>query len=162
MTGRPQTYNGPLEAGVRAVAVLTAIFPQALDLHWLTMLDYLLTHTGELGGPENIHPPSPIQAPATEVRRKLVQKALMLMMTRDLVTREVSANGIRYAAGDSAVPFLDGLRSPYMVAIKERAVWLAEHLGEFSNAKLDAFASTSFDRWVAEFQAIEQSLGGDA
>jgi hypothetical protein len=92
----PQTYNGPLEAGIRAVAILGAAFPRTFDLHRLTALDYLLTRTGEIGGPPNIHPPSPIHVPATEVRRKVIQKALLLMMTRDLVDREVSSQGIRY------------------------------------------------------------------
>jgi len=36
------TFNGPVEAGVRAVAILSAAFPRALDLQRLTALDYLL------------------------------------------------------------------------------------------------------------------------
>lgn len=159
--GQPQTYNGPLEAGVRAVALLAAAFPRSLDLHKLTMLDYLLTKTGEIGGPSNIHPPSPIHVPATEVRRKIIQRALLLMMTRDLVLREISAEGIQYVAGDAAAPFLDALQGDYMRAIKERAAWLADYLATRDDTDFDTVIRNLFDSWVAEFQAVEQSLGGE-
>jgi hypothetical protein len=83
--GRPATFNGPLEAGVRAVAVLAAAYPRALDLQRLVAMDYLLVHTGDIGGPTSLHPPTPLKAAALLVRRKLVETALELMMTRDLV-----------------------------------------------------------------------------
>jgi ABC-three component (ABC-3C) system Middle Component 2 len=85
-TGRkPATFNGPLEAGVRAVAVLCAAHPQSFDLQRLIAFDYLLVHTGDIGGPESLHPPVPLQSAELLVRRKLVEQALLLMMTRDLV-----------------------------------------------------------------------------
>src|SRR5258706_2375937 len=95
-----QTFNGPLEAGVRAVAVLAAAFPRSYDLQRLTAFDYLLIYTGQLGGPEDLHPATPIRAPATEVRSKVVQDALNLMMTRGLVIRHAATNGIQYRAGE--------------------------------------------------------------
>ena len=115
------TFNGPLEAGVRVVATLGAAFPQAFDLQRLTAFDYLLVRTEQLGGPENLHPSAPIQTPATEVRRKIVQRALELMMTRDLVSRRAEQTGIYYFAGESASMFLDSLRTSYLSALKERA-----------------------------------------
>ena len=39
------TFNGPLEAGIRAVALLGAAYPKAFDLQRLTALDYLLVRT---------------------------------------------------------------------------------------------------------------------
>lgn len=94
------TFNGPLEAGVRAVTILSAAFPRAFDLQRLTALDYLLVRTSQLGGPDDLHPATPIRTPATEVRRKVVHNALLLMMTRDLVAREVHPDGLRYKAGN--------------------------------------------------------------
>jgi hypothetical protein len=61
------TFNGQLEAGVRAVAILGAAFPCAFDLQRLTAMDYLLVRTRQLGGPDDLHPATPIQTPATEV-----------------------------------------------------------------------------------------------
>ena len=81
----PATFNGPLEAGIRAVAILGAAYPQTYDLQRLVAFDYLLVHTGDIGGPESLHPPTPLHSAELLVRRKLVEAALMLMMTRDLV-----------------------------------------------------------------------------
>ena len=156
------TFNGPLEAGVRAVAVLGAAFPRAYDIQRLTAFDYLLVRTHQLGGPDDLHPATPIQTPATEVRRRVVQDALHLMMTRDLVVRVVDEYGISYRAGESAAMFLDSLRAPYLTALKSRADWLVYHLADYTDAALDALMRKFFDTWVVEFQNVERSLGARA
>jgi hypothetical protein len=153
------TFNGPLEAGVRAVAVLGAAFPRCFDIQRITAFDYLLVRTGQLGGPEDLHPATPIKTPATEVRRKVVQDALHLMMTRDLVTRLVQDDGIRYRAGEAAAMFLDALRTPYLKGLKVRAGWLVHHLAHHTDGEFDGVMREFFDTWVIEFQQIEQSLG---
>ncbi|MBN8552157.1 MAG: hypothetical protein J0L52_04605 [Caulobacterales bacterium] len=153
------TFNGPLEAGVRAVAVLGAAYPRCFDLQRLTAFDYLLVRTQQLGGPDDLHPATPIRTPATEVRRSVVQDALHLMMTRDLVARRIEPTGIRYCAGEAASLFIDSLRSPYLVALKARADWLVHHLAGYSDQEFDALMRRFFDQWVVEFQDIERSLG---
>jgi hypothetical protein len=153
------TFNGPLEAGVRAVAILGAAFPAALDIRRLTALDYLLVRTSQLGGPDDLHPGTPIQTPATEVRRKVVQNALLLTMSRDLIARELQADGIRYRAGEAASLFLNSLRTPYQVALKERAAWLVDHLRGYTDSEFQALMRQFFDNWVVEFQSVERSLG---
>ena len=55
---KPATFNGPLEAGIRAVSILGAAYPQSYDLQRLVALDYLLVHTSDVGGPESLHPPT--------------------------------------------------------------------------------------------------------
>jgi hypothetical protein len=153
------TFNGPLEAGVRAVAILGAAFPVAFDIQRLTALDYLLVRTKQLGGPEDLHPGTPIQTPATEVRRKVVQNAVLLMMSRELIGRELHSDGIRYRAGESASLFLNSLQTPYLVALKGRAEWLVDHLKGYSDSEFQALMRQFYDNWVIEFQTVEQSLG---
>lgn len=157
----PTTFNGPLEAGVRAVAVLAAAHPLAFDLQKLIAFDYLLVHTGDIGGPTSLHPPVPLHSAAILVRRKLVERALLLMMTRDLIRREVSKSGIRYRAGESAVLFIGALRSEYVVALTERARWLVGRLGSQNEGDFRAIMRRFFDQWVEEFQTAERSLGTD-
>jgi hypothetical protein len=155
------TFNGPLEAGVRMVAILGAAFPRAFDLQRLTALDYLLVRTRQLGGPDDLHPTTPIQTPATEVRRKTVYNALLLMMTRDLIVRETHADGLRYAAGESAASFLNSIRTPYLRALNERAIWLVDHLADYSDAEFNELMRRFFDNWIVEFQTVERSLWAD-
>ena len=155
------TFNGPLEAGMRAVALLGAAFPRSFDLQRLTALDYLLVRTGQLGGPASLHPTAPIQTPATEVRRKVVYSGLLLMMTRDLIARDVQDDGIRYCAGEASAFFLSSLRTPYLCALKSRAEWLVHHLADYTETDFNVLMRRFFDQWVLEFQEVEQSLGGE-
>ncbi|NWH07865.1 MAG: threonine transporter [Alphaproteobacteria bacterium] len=155
----PATFNGALEAGVRAVALLAAAHPYSFDLQRLIAFDYLLVHTGDVGGPESLHPPAPLHSAELLVRRKLVEQALLLMMTRDLVRREVSAEGIRYRAGENATPFLQALQSSYLGALKDRAEWLVGEFGALSDTEFRVLMRRFFDRWVEEFQVAERSLG---
>jgi hypothetical protein len=155
------TFNGALEAGVRAVAILGSAFPVAYDIERLTAYDYLLVRTHQLGGPDDLHPDSLIESPATQVRRRVVQVALNLMATRELIVRVIEGDGIRYGAGESAALFLDSLRSPYLMALKARANWLVEYLEEFDDASFQNAMRRSFDKWVVEFQTVERSLGLD-
>lgn len=157
----PITFNGPLEAGIRAVSILGAAYPQAYDLQRLVALDYLLVHTADVGGPDNLHPPTPIHSAELLVRRKLVEDALLLMMTRDLIERQVGPNGITYGAGDNATTFLSSVSSTYLLALKDRAVWLVEALGNLTDQEFRSVMHRFFDKWVEEFQQVEQSLGGE-
>ena len=157
---KPMTFNGPLEAGIRAVAVLGSAYPNSFDIQRLTAYDYLLVRTSVLDGPEDLHPSAPIQTPATEVRRKIVQDALHMMMTRDLVEREVGVEGISYRAGEAAAMFLESLTTPYICALKERAEWLTNRLSDYDEAAFDAMMREFFDRWMVEFQDV-QSVSED-
>ena len=157
----PRTFNGPLEAGLRLVALLGAAYPRAYDLHRLTAFDYLLVHTNDINEPSSLHPPAPLQSAEILVRRELLERALRLLMTRDLVEREANAKGIRYSAGENAAPFLASVESEYLLALKDRAAWLVDELGDLSDEQFRGNMRDFFAHWVEEFQAIEQSLGAD-
>ena len=155
------TFNGPLEAGIRAVTLLGAAYPRAYDLQRLIGFDYLLVHTSDIDGPDSLHPPAPLHSAELLVRRRIIENALLLMMTRELVEREVSDEGIRYRAGENAAPFLAGLTSEYMTGLKERAEWLIEALGDRNEVDFRALMRKFFDHWVEEFQSAERSLGAE-
>jgi hypothetical protein len=158
---KPATFNSPLEAGLRAITILGAAHPQSFDLQRLVAFDYLLVHTGDVGGPSSLHPPAPLQSAELLVRRKLVERALLLMMTRDLVEREFNTGGIRYRAGENAASFLSTLESDYLKKLKDRADWLVNSLGHLNEQDFRAVMHRFFDRWVEEFQAEESSLGAE-
>lgn len=158
---KPATFNGPLEAGLRAVTILGAAHPQSFDLQRLVAFDYLLVHTGDVGGPSSLHPPAPLQSAELLVRRKIVERALLLMMTRDLVEREFDTDGIRYRAGENAAPFLSTLESDYLKQLRDRAAWLVNELGHLNERDFRAVMHRFFDRWVEEFQMEESSLGAE-
>jgi len=130
-------------------------------LQRLVGLDYLLVHTGDVGGPASLHPPAPLQSAEMLVRRTLLERALLLMMTRELVDREVGSDGIKYVAGENAGTFLSSLESDYLKGLKERASWLIGAFGGSNEAEFRATMRKLFDHWVEEFQAIENSWGAE-
>lgn len=158
----PATFNGPLEAGIRAVSILGAAYPQSYDLQRLVAFDYLLVHTSDVGGPESLHPPTPMHSAELLVRRKLVENALLLMMTRALIHREITSEGIKYCAGENAATFLTSLSTTYLRALKDRADWLVGALGSLSDQEFKGVMRRFFDDWVEEFQHVERSMGGDS
>lgn len=48
----------------------------------LVEMDYLVVHSGDADGPDSLHAPLPMRAGELLVRHGLIEKGLMLMMSR--------------------------------------------------------------------------------
>lgn len=155
-------FNGPIETGTRAVLNLHACFPTALDVQRLTALDYLIVRTSVIGGPLDLHPSAPITTPVTQVRRKIVQEALHLMMARDLVSQVVTEDGIAYRAGESSAFFVGSIQSPYLRQLFDRALWLSKYSSDLDDEQFDNRMRAILDNWVSEFQDEAGGIGGTA
>ncbi len=158
--GSPLLFNSALETGVRAVINLEANFPVTLSLERLVELDHLVVHVSDVGGPISLHPDIPKRATEMIVRRGIVERGLLLMESRGLVTRELSDNGIRYKAGEEAANFVSWLRTDYSSRLKEAARYLADLLAQIGDSEFDHLVAQQFERWALEFQPIE-STGGE-
>ena len=153
MTGpNAQPFNSALEAGVRSLAILVGAFPAAYDLQRLVEFDYMTVHSGDLDGPESLHAPVPSRSGELLVRRGLVERGLLLMMSRSLTKRIVDGDGISYVATDSAGAFLDALQSPYMSALRKRADWAVERFGVLSTPEISARTSSLFH--IVQFETL--------
>lgn len=156
-----QTFNGPLEVGIRLIAILLAAYPRAFDLQRLTAFDYLVGRTGQFkDAPGDLYPPAPITAPPTEVRRKAVSLALELMLSRNLVARTASEAGIEYAAGSAAEFFFTSLSTDYAFRLKHRAEWLVDEFGLIDAEAFDGIMRSLFDKWAEEFHEEHSGVGG--
>lgn len=74
-------FNSPLETGIRSLAILAAGHPVTFDLQRLVEMDYLVVHSGDANGPESLHAALPLRAGELLVRRELIEKGLLLMMS---------------------------------------------------------------------------------
>lgn len=155
------TFNSPLEAGIRAVGTLTAAYPQSFDLYKLVAFDYLVVHTGDVNGPESLHPKLPQQSAELLVRRKLVEDGLLLMMSRGLIERSADETGIIYSAGEMAETFLSSLMSTYLKQLIVRANWVVEHFALMSELELRQTLSEFRSQWMEEFQEVQHSMGSN-
>jgi hypothetical protein len=149
-------FNSPLETGVRALILLAEAYPETLDLQRILEFDYLTVHSGDVGGPPSLHPALPLRSGELLVRRQLIERGLLLMMSRGLIERLASNAGLSYKADDAAGPFLDALSADYLKDLKLRASWVVATFGHMSDTDIRKALSTVYDQWTREFQLYER------
>jgi len=156
----PNPFNSPLETGVRSLTILVAAFPAAFDLQRLVEMDYLVVHSGDADGPESLHAPLPLRAGELLVRRGLIEKGLVLMISRNLVRRMPFEDGFRYIAEESAAPFISSLTAEYSRRLMARSEWAVGRFRETSTDEIRHITQRLFERWSSEFQLVQTSRAG--
>lgn len=154
-------FNTPLETGLRSVALLVAAYPQSYDLQHLVVFDHLVVHSGDVNGPESLHAAVPMRAAELLVRRSLVERGLLLMVSKGLIVRHAEVSGISYVADDFSETFLASLGSAYMLALRERANWVVREFGALDEAALRERIGIFFEQWIEQFQAAHKILAGE-
>lgn len=148
----PLLFNSNLETGIRNLIILNAAYPLALDLKKLAWLDHLVVHTGDIGGPESLHPSLPQRNSEILVRRRLIEEGLTLMRRLHMITAVADERGIAYQATDEAYPFVDLMKSVYATQLKKRACWLVEDLLPRGDDAIHELIANKLGRWNIEFQ----------
>ncbi|MBF0185558.1 MAG: threonine transporter [Magnetococcales bacterium] len=151
---RPNPFNSPLETGVRSLTILIAAFPAAFDLQRLVEMDYLVVHSGDANGPESLHAPLPLRAGELLVRRGLIEKGLILMISRGLIHRIPAEDGFNYVAGETAAPFLASLTAVYSRHLIERAEWAVNRFEQMSTEEIRRITHRLFEKWSSQFQQV--------
>lgn len=155
-------FNSKLETGIRALVVLDAFYPRRCDLTEMTWFDHLVVHTGDFDGqdvPESLHPDLPNRAGELLVRRHLVEQSLRIMQQMHLIEVFECETGIEFCASDEAPSYLDLLQTPYSLALKQRAKWLANHFIDRTATEMRGLIENRIGRWTAEFHAVEKQIG---
>lgn len=155
MTNLPTPFNTSLETGLRSLSLLEAAFPLSFDLQRLVELDYLVVHSGDAGGPASLHAPLPLRAGELLVRRELIEKGVLLMMSRSLVERIITSAGIEYRAAEKASPYLASLVAPYTVELRSRAIWAVETFGSMPTDAIRNITQRFFEKWSSQFQPLQ-------
>jgi hypothetical protein len=136
MSAAASPFNTPLETGARIVILLVQAYPNLLSLDRLVMLDHILVHTSDFGGPASVHPPSPYRVAEPYVRRELVHRSLILFKNRGIVHEIPTREGFLWQAGEPAAPLVDCLTTRYHQLLRARAQWTIENFGEASDTQL--------------------------
>lgn len=152
----PSPFNSALETGMRTLTVLAASYPHAHDLSRLVQYDYLVVHSADAEGPPSLHPPLPMRSGELLVRRGLVESGLRLLISRSLVKRVLTEDGVLYQAEEAAGAFLNNLTAPYMNDLRERADWVAQAFDPLGAHELNVLVKRFFSAWTAEFQPINR------
>jgi hypothetical protein len=150
--------NSPLEVGVRVLMILTAVYPEHLDVNRLVLLDHSVLHSADLGGPESLHPPLPIRAGELGVKRTVIEQGLQVMLRAGLIEMFATETGIQFRASDNAYSFVSILGVDYATSLRRRATWVVQHFGDLSEAALRGQMRTIFTDWSEEFGTSEPTI----
>lgn len=146
-------FNGPVETGLRCLAILNEAFPAIYSLQKLIVFDYLSVHSDDApGGPEGLHPQTPNRSGELLVRRDALREGLMLYQSRGLVERRFEPGGVYYTATERSGGFLDALDAAYVRVLRSRADWVVERFGAFDDHALLQFVNEHIGTWGAEFE----------
>lgn len=155
-----RTFNTPLEAGLRALFLMST-GTRAFDSQRLVMLDYILVHSGDLGGEPSLHPDAPSQKGELLVRRELIQDGLALMRSRELLDRRFSGQGITYRATKAGRHVAAQFESDYSGLLRERARWVVANFGAMSYKQLSEALKEHIGDWDEELVRDLQPQAGD-
>ncbi|HHC4067873.1 TPA: ABC-three component system middle component 2 [Klebsiella pneumoniae] len=155
----PEPFNSPFETGIRSLAILVAAFPESYDLQRLVEMDYLVVHSGDADGPDSLHAPLPMRAGELLVRHGLIERGLMLMMSRGLVQRVSTSDGFNYLAGELAAPFISSLTTEYSCRLKVCAEWVIGEFKDLPTQEIRNITHRLFQQWSSQFQSIQSSGG---
>lgn len=145
-------FNSSVETGMRALIILNALHPLALDLNDLLLFDHLVVHTSDFSGPPSLHPDIPPRSGEPLVRRRLIENGIALMRMRHLIEIEFATSGILYRASDDAGAMIQLMRSTYARQLIDRARWLADQIGRLGADAVKRQVTERIGRWRTEFQ----------
>lgn len=162
MTAPRSPLNSSFESGLRSMVILSEAYPARFDLQRLVMFDYLVVHSGDIeGSPTSLHPATPHRSGEYIVRREVIERGLMLFLSRGLLERHFDAHGISYTVSDMAPTFLDALNALYTQDLRKRAEWAVATFESASDSDLQRLFSANLGRWGGEF-AYEAVLREEA
>lgn len=146
-------FNGPVEIGLRSLAILCEAYPATYSLQRLVVFDYLVVHSDDIPeGPSGLHPKTPQRSGELLVRREALQQGLLLYMSRGLIGRHYEAAGVAFAATESTGGFLDALTADYVANLRARSVWVVQTFGTTTDAELTQLVREHLGDWGAEFE----------
>jgi len=131
------TFNGPIELGTRASLILT-VLDRNLTLDELSLLDYALLYSKEMGGPENLHPALPNHIAEIAHRREHLPKSLQFFVKRGLIDSIIEDTGYYYASNDQTLDLISCLQSQYYKKAWVRLNWIRDNYTKVINTSLQS------------------------
>lgn len=157
-------FNSPLETGLRSLCILSSAYPESFDLQQLIAFDHIAVHTGDIeGAPSSLHPIDPKRNGELLVRRPLIERGLLLMESKKLLTKIPTPEGFQYKAVEFSSVFLASLTTTYIQELLKRSKWVIDNFQSGQNQAFTAkkIYENSFDRWANEFQFTKISHSSD-
>lgn len=145
-------FNSSIEYALRCSILLEASYPDGLSMQRMVYYDYLLTHSGDAGGPKSVHLNTPNRISEITIKREKIDNALSLLCSKGLVEMDFNSRGIFYIASDNITPFLNELSSNYINRLKDVSLWVIQTFRQYSDKDLTCYFEKNIDKWGGEFE----------
>lgn len=143
--------SSSLEVALRLLILMSNLTKSA-DIHRLAVYDYLLLHSQDIkGGPESLHPATPVRTGELLVRRTQIMCGLNLLEARGLIEREYSQEGISFRTSQLATAFISYFDSTYAKKCGEVSRWVAKSFDPIESDELQELIRTRIGKWGVEF-----------
>lgn len=121
MIEKNDLLNSDVEVSLRILMLVDSDFGQeSMDIDEILYLDYLVIHMNDFDSSlVSIHPSMPNKEQEVLVRRASIQKAILLLISRDLIAVKYTDDGIKYASNSFTNIFTNYFESEYAKEIKE-------------------------------------------
>lgn len=146
-----QIYNTPLEVGLRTLIILDKIGETGADIEKIMYIDYLSLNTKDIGGEESIHAPIPNRSLQVYARKKLIQKGLTILASKELIKLNIDSSGFIYRINEVGKKFLEYFSSSYFIELTERVKWVIDKFGHNTSVELRVFINKKMKDWSSEF-----------
>lgn len=150
--------NSPLEVALRLLFIFSNT-NQSLDLQRLVYYNYILIHSSDLqNGPKSIHADLPRRSCEMLVNRKIIQKALTILLSRALIDVVYLKKGISYKRNKQTPILLEYFNSTYSKQLQERALWLCSEFDSMNDKQLAYIIESNIGKWGSEFSVAYNNL----
>lgn len=156
----PKLFNSQLEVGFRAIVILDAFSPRRLDLAEISLFDYFVVHTSDVGGPSSLHPDIASRNGEYLIRRRLIEDSIKLMHRIHLVEIRNEDVGVMFEASDEAGALLDLMSTPYNEKLKVCARWLADQADGLAFGEFEERLRKTIDKWTLQFDTESAFAAG--
>ena len=144
-------FNTPIEIGIRSLVILNEGEQDKVDIERLMYVDYLSLNTFDIGGPESLHAPIPNRGVQVYSKKEIIQKGLVLLLSKELVKLSATEDGFMYSITEAGRKFLEFFQTKYFQDLVSKVKWVNENFKEYSTTELKEYIDTNIQRWGSEF-----------
>lgn len=144
-------FNNPLEFGLRILYILKNT-KKKLSLQRLIYYNYLLIHSSDIEeAPKSLHPNMPNRSCELIISREILKKALILLMSRELIKVHYLKTGIYYGSNKYTSLFLNHFNTEYSQRLDNVSKWIIERFDSLSEKDIANFMNNKIKDWGSEF-----------
>lgn len=150
-------YNSTIEVAVRIILILEKSKNHLCSKEKLLALDHFALNTFDLGGPTSLHAPIPNRGVQILAKKPILDKALIFLISKDLILCEATRNGFYYRANQNATLYLKYFETEYFNLLQTRVNWVVKKFSSYSEVELNSYVKNNIDNWGEEIMPKENS-----